>query len=171
MRSRWALLPLLAAALPMACLAQDSRRQDLEAFFTRLNEVAQAGDRVGYTGLFWPSAAMFVPNHTPLLGREQIGDWFDDFQASVSLVTDTYEQEQTDIIGDVATVRSHGTGDYVVRATGERLRFDQKYVDILRYSDGQWFMIYHVASSSINQAGLWNRAFSQDFGSGDSSTR
>ena len=90
---------------------------------------------------------------------------FVDFQESVALVIDTYEQEQIDIVGDIATVRSSATGAYVVRLTDERLNLEQKYLDVLRYSEGQWYMIYHVASNSLLQAGLWDRALSHGFGS------
>ena len=100
---------------------------------------------------------MFLPHRSPLLGREQIGDWFDDFRGTVVLVLDSYEQEQVDIVGDIAMVRSRGVGHYLVQSTGEQVPFDQKYLDILRYDDGRWYMAYHVASSSTFEPGLWDQ--------------
>ena len=44
-----------------------------------------------------------------------------------------------------------------VKETGEKLPFDQKYLDILQYESGNWTMAFHVASSSTFQPGLWNR--------------
>ena len=159
------MLLLLVLLTPALGLAQDSREQDLAAFYTRLSEAATIGDSDGYAGLFWPTGTLFVPNHSPVIGRRAIRDWFVDFQESVALVVDTFEQEQIDIVGDIATVRSSATGAYVVRSTDERLNLEQKYLDVLRYSEGQWYMMYHVASNSLLEAGLWDRALSQSFGS------
>ncbi len=164
MKSRSGLLLLLAIVMPVSVIAQDSREQQLEAFFDSLNEAAEAGNTVAYKGLFSPSAVMFVPHRAPLLGRDQIGEWFDDFRRAVVLVTASYEQESIDIVGDVAMVRSHGTGHYLIRATGEQVPLDQKFVDILRYDEGAWLMVYHLGSSSTLEPGLWDRALSQDFG-------
>jgi ketosteroid isomerase-like protein len=136
--------------------AQDSRKQQLEAFFDNLGEAAETGNKDAYLGLFLPSAAMFLPHRPPLLGREKIGDFFDDF-LMVVLVLDSYEQEQVDIVGDIAMVRSRGIGHYLVKATGEKIPFDQKYLDVLRYDGGNWYMTYHVANSSTFESGLWDR--------------
>ena len=164
MKPPFALLLLLAIAAPTPCVAQDSREQQLETFFTSLDDAAQDGDKAAYTELFWPSAVMFVPHRAPLLGREQIGDWFDDFRRTVVLVTNSYEQEHVDIVDHIAMVRSHGTGHYLIRATEEQVPFDQKFIDILRYSEGRWFLMYHLGSSSTLEPGLWDRVLSQEFG-------
>ena len=134
-----------------------SREQQLKAFYTNLVEAAQTGNRPAYEGCFSPTAAMFAPHRPPLLGRPQIGEWFDRFAATVVLVLDSYQQEQVDIVGDVAMVRSRGVGHYLVKSTGEQVPFDQKYLDVLRYDDGKWQMAYHVGSSSTFEPGLWDR--------------
>jgi len=164
MKPRFTIVLLLVIAVPASVLAQDSREQQLESFFNSLSEAAQAGDTAAYTELFWPTGVLYVPHRAPVLGREKIGDWFDDFRSTVVLVTDIYEQEHIDIVGDVAMVRSHGIGHYLVRSTGEKVPFDQKYLDVLRYDDGSWHMTYHIASSSTLEPGLWDRVLSQDFG-------
>jgi uncharacterized protein (TIGR02246 family) len=143
------------AATPSA--AQEVKEQQLEAFFSDLAAAAQEGDRDGYTNLFLPDAEMFLPNRQPLIGRDQIGDFFEKFRNTAILVMDSYEQEQVKIVGDVAMVRSRGIGHYLVKETGEKLMFDQKYLDILQYEGGNWTMAFHVASSSTFQPGLWNR--------------
>ena len=138
-------------------MAQNAREQALEEFFTSLAEAATSGDRTAYAESFTTDAGMFLPHRPPLLGREQIGEWFDDFVQTVDLVLDSYEQEQIDIVGDVAMVRSRALGHYLVEATGEQLPFDQKYLDIVQYDDGRWRLAYHVANSSTFEAGLWDR--------------
>jgi uncharacterized protein (TIGR02246 family) len=143
------------AATPSAEL--QVKEQRLDAFFSALADAAQEGDKAGYTKLFSPDAAMYLPNRQPLIGRDQIGDWFEKFRDTVVLVLESYEQEQVKIVGDVAMVRSRGIGHYLVKETGEKLPFDQKYLDILQYEAGNWTMAFHVASSSTFQPGLWNR--------------
>ncbi len=155
---------LLTLAVAPSILAQDTREADLGRFFDALNEAVTSENVAAYSALFVPDAVMFLPNRPPLLGREHIGRWFDDFQRTVTLVTASYEQEQIDIVGDIAIVRSHGTGDYVVDSNGERIPANHKFVDILRYRDGSWRMLYHIASTYDMEAGLWDRVMSQAFG-------
>ncbi len=134
---------------------QNSREQQLEVFFNNLAEAAQNGDKAAYTGLFLDDAAMYLPNRVPLLGSVQIGNWFDEFQENAQLLVDNYEQEQIKIVGDVAMIRSRATGNYRIKATGEQLPFEQKYLDVLQYQNGNWYMAYHVASSATFVPGFW----------------
>lgn len=155
---------LLAFAAAPNVQAQESRDNDLSRFFGALNDAATSGNVDAYAALFVPDAVMFLPNQPPLLGREHIRRWFDDFQRTVTLMTATYEQEHTDIIGDVAIVRSHGTDHYLVDGSGEQIPANHKFVDILRYVDGVWYMLYHIASTYDMEPGLWDRVMSQAFG-------
>jgi hypothetical protein len=72
-------------------------------------------------------------------------------------VPDSCEQEQIDIVRDVAMVRSRSVGHYLVKATGEEVPFEQKYLDVLRHVECGWRMAYHIASSSTFEPGLWDR--------------
>ena len=84
-----------------------------------------------------------------------IGDWFDTFRTSLELHLDSYEQQKIEIVGDVAMVRSHASGHYLNKKSGEKLPLDQKYLDVLRYENGHWKMAYHVANSNTFDSGLW----------------
>jgi ketosteroid isomerase-like protein len=136
---------------------QDTRKRQLEAFFSDLGSAAVAGDKAAYTALYATDAAVILPNRAPLLGRQQVGDWFQQFQTTLALVLDTYKQEKIDIIGDVALIRSRGAGHFLVKATGEKVPFEQNYVDVLRYEGGSWQLAYHVTASSNLEPGLWER--------------
>ena len=151
------LLLILGMGIVFPILAQESKEQKLEVFFSSLSKAAESGDKTAYTELFLPNAGMFLPHRPPLLGRDQIGDWFDTFVTSVELVLDSYKQEQIDIVGDVAVVRSTAIGYYLVKATEEQVPFDQKYLDILQYDGNSWRMSYHVANSSTLKPGIWDR--------------
>lgn len=146
---------IMLLSMPVLIYGQDSREQQLEIFFNRLGEAAINGDKIAYTGLFLSDAAMFLPNRAPLLGRRQIGNWFDNFQKSAELLVDRCEQEQIKIVGDVAMIRSRCTGNYRIKATGEQLPFEQKYLDVLQYQNGNWYMVYHLASSATFEPGFW----------------
>ena len=136
---------------------QKEKEQKLEEFFIRLNEAAQAGDKSAYTGLFTSEASMFLPNRPPLIGNEAIGEWFEIYGNKVTQITDTYQQEEINIAGDIAIVRSRGTGNYVIKSTQEQFPLRNKFIDVLQYSNGEWLMIYHLASSFSLEPGLWNR--------------
>ena len=161
---RLALAGLVILLTSTALAGQDTRESELARFFESLNEAATSGNVDAYTALFVPEGVMFLPNRPPLLGRDHIRRWFDDFQGTVTLVTASYEREQIDIVGDIAIVRSHGTGDYVLDSNGERIPANHKFMDILRYRDGSWRLLYHIVSTYDMEAGLWDRVVSQAFG-------
>jgi uncharacterized protein (TIGR02246 family) len=134
-----------------------SKEIELAAFFESLGSAAEDGDTNAYTGLFLPKASMFVPNRPPLVGREEIGGFFKSFRSKVVLSMDTYEQRQIDIVGDIAMVRSHSEGHYLIKSTGKQIHYVQKYLDVLLYTENQWRMSHHVASSSVMEPGFWDQ--------------
>ena len=134
--------------------------EQLQAFFASLAHAAQAGDRDAYTALFRHDASIFAPHVPPLIGRAAIGEWFDRFIASVELVLSSYDQEQVDVVGNAAMIRSRGVGHYRIRSTDQQVPFDQKYLDVLIHEDAVWQMAYHVASSSTPEPGLWDPEWS-----------
>ena len=136
---------------------ESRKRAQLAAFFQRLGSAAEEGDANVYTSLFLPNASMFLPNRPPLVGREEIGGFFDSFRSKLVLAMDIYEQRQVDIVGEIAMVRSHSEGHYIVKSTGKQNRYVQKYLDILRYNENQWLMSHHVASSSVMEPGIWGQ--------------
>jgi len=137
-------------------VSQQEKEQKLKEAFLRLDEANNKGDKSAYVNLFTPDATMFLPNRPALIGRDAISDWSEKFHNKVTLITDTYEQENIDIVGDIAIVRSRGTGIYVIKATQERIPSRNKFIDVLKYSDGEWLFIYHLASSFSLESGLWN---------------
>jgi uncharacterized protein (TIGR02246 family) len=136
---------------------QEEKKRKLEQFFIKVDEANNKGDKSAYVNLFTPDATMFLPNRPPLIGRDAISDWSEKFHNKVTLITDTYEQENIDIVGDIAIVRSRGTGFYVINATQERIPIRNIFIDVLKYSDGEWLFMYHFASSFSFEPGLWNR--------------
>ena len=141
---------------------EDVKAERLKQTFVRLNKAATSADRIAYQNLFLPEGVMFLPDRPPLLGREAIGRWAEEFMRSVVLVTDQYEQVQIDIVGDVAIVRSRGSGRYILKKTGEEFPLHNKFIDILRYVDGEWLFSHHLASSSSLEPGLWDLQWESD---------
>lgn len=134
---------------------EDDRSSSLVRFFEDLAAAAVAGDRQAYSSLFRPEGALFLPHRPPIIGRDAIGDFFDNFRTKLQLELDTYEQVDIKIVGDVAMVRSHSVGSYLNTKTGETFPYNQKYLDILRYEDGQWLMSYHMVISNVFGRGVW----------------
>ena len=133
----------------------DDRSLSLQGFFENLAAAAVAGDRQTYSSLFRPEGALLLSHRPPIIGRDAIGDFFDKFRTKLQLQLETYEQVDTEIVGDVAMVRSHSVGSYLNVNTGEKFPYNQKYLDILRYEDGQWLMSYHIAISNVFDHGIW----------------
>ena len=109
-----------------------------------------------------PEGALLLPHRPPILGREAIGDFFDKFRTKLQLQLDTYKQVNTEIVGDVAMVRSHSVGSYLNTNSGEAFPYDQKYLDILRFEAGHWFMSYHIAISNVFDPGIWETDWEAD---------
>jgi uncharacterized protein (TIGR02246 family) len=155
--SRTSIALLSIFALSAAHAQQDDDAAAINQFYAALEAAAQAADIPAYTSLFVADALMFVPNRPPLRGRTAIGDWFSIYsQSPWRLEIDSTTRLKTDVLGEVAMISSRTTGDYVNRDTGERLSFDQKYLDVLRYEDGGWLLMYHVASSTRFDDGFWD---------------
>lgn len=148
-----ALLLLGFASLGYA--QDDTRETSLARFFEDLGAAAVAGDRQAYSSLFRPEGALFLPHRPPIIGREAIGDFFDNFRTKLQLQLHIYEQVDIEIVGDVAMVRSHSVGTYVNVRTGKEFPYNQKYLDVLRYENGQWLMSYHMAISNVFEHGIW----------------
>jgi uncharacterized protein (TIGR02246 family) len=160
---------ILLASFLFACSVEDGdadedvmRAEALKDIFFRLNEAATAGDREAYQNLFLPDGIMFLPDRPPLLGREAIGNYFQEFRDNVTLVTDQFEQVNFDIRGDVAIVRSRGTGRYILKETGEEFPVHNKFIDVLRFVDGEWLFSHHLASSSSLEPGLWDEEWESE---------
>lgn len=133
----------------------DNRRSELATFFENLASAAVAGDTQAYTSHFRPDGTLLLPHRPPIIGRSAIGDFFEDFRTVLELQIDVYEQQDIEIVGDVAMVRSRSTGHYLNKKTGHRYPYDQKYLDILHYENGQWQMYYHMASNNVLDDGVW----------------
>jgi len=82
-------------------------------------------------GLFTSDAKMFLPNRPPLIGREAIGEWFEVYRNKVTQITETYVQQEINIVGDIALVRSRGTGNYIIKSTQEQFPLRNKFVDVI----------------------------------------
>jgi len=128
----------------------------IQAFFASLVEAGTSGNRSAYVNHFMPDAVLLLPRRPALIGHQAIGEWFDKFQNELELVLDNYQQLQIDVLGEVALVRSFGSGHYLVKATGTKVPIEQNYLDILRYVDGRWLFAYHEASSANSLPSVWD---------------
>ena len=143
-------------------MTRDERNSSLKRFFEDLSAAAVKGDRQAYSSLFRSEGSLLLPHRPPIIGREAIGDFFDNFRSKLQLQLDTYEQVDIEILGDVAMVRSHSVGSYLNTKTGASFPYNQKYLDVLRYENGQWLMSYHMAMSNVFDHGIWETDWEAD---------
>ena len=143
----------------MSC---DERNSSLKCFFEEFSASAVEGDRLAYSSSFRSEGKMLLPHRPPIIGRKAIGDFFDNFRTKLQLQLDSYEQVDIETVGDVAMVRSHSVGSYLITKTGESFPYNQKYLDVLRYENGQWLMSYHIAMSNTFDHGIWEMDWESD---------
>jgi uncharacterized protein (TIGR02246 family) len=137
--------------------AQKEKEQKLEEFFISVEEAVHSGDKYAYANLFTPDGTLFLPDRPPIIGREAIADWYEKFYNKITHITDSYDQKKVDIVGNIAIVRSRGTGSYIIKETEEQIPLQNKYIDVLKYTNGKWLWMYHMASSFSFDPGLWDR--------------
>jgi uncharacterized protein (TIGR02246 family) len=133
------------------------KEQKLEEFFIKVEKAVHSGNKNTYANLFTEDGTFFIPDRPPIIGRKAIGGWYEIFYDKITHVTDTYDQQKVDIYGDIAIVRSRGTGSYIIKATQEQIPFRNKYIDILKYTDGKWLWMRHIASSFSLEPSLYDR--------------
>ena len=133
------------------------KEQKLEEFFIKIEKAVHSGNKNAYANLFTEDGTYFITDRPPIIGGEAIGDWYEIFHNKITHVTNTYDQQKVDIYGDIAIVRSRGTGSYIIQTTEEQIPLRNKYIDILKYSDGKWLLMHHIASNFSLEPSLFDR--------------
>ena len=130
--------------------------ETLNAFFSSLGEASSSGNLSGYVDHYLPQGTLLLPQRPPVIGRQAIENFFENFRNKLELQLDEYEQLQVDFIGEVALVRSRSSGRFLINATGDKIPFVQNYLDILQYVDGRWLLSYHAISSANALPSIWD---------------
>lgn len=102
--------------------------------------------------------AVWMPqNAAPVRGKAAVRAYIEDFFRAYVLEIDSQEIESLDAGSELAIRRFLTSGTYVIRATGERVPFDQKYIDVLRKQpDGSWKLTLHMWSSNNSEPSIWD---------------
>jgi uncharacterized protein (TIGR02246 family) len=138
-------------------MTKDDTMEALGGFYESLAAAAEAGDSAGYARHFIPNGVLLLPKRAPIVGKDAIRDWSEMFQQRLALTVNQYEQVQIDRLGEVALVRSWGTGSYLIRATGERVPFEHNYLDVFVYAETRWLMACHQGGSANLLPNIWDR--------------
>lgn len=138
-------------------MTKDDTMEAIGRFYESLTAAAKSGDSEGYAQHFVPNGVLLIPKRPAIVGHDAIRDWFEKFQQRHELAIDKFEQVQVDRLGDVALLRSWAAGSYIIKATDERVPFEQKYLDVFVYSEGRWLLAYHQAGCTNHLPGLWDR--------------
>jgi ketosteroid isomerase-like protein len=110
------------------------------------------------------SAVWMPPNGKPIRGKEEIRNWGEWFFTNYKLVLDPRDQhfEEPVIEGNLAYRRFVSVGYYIVIATGDSIRFHQKYIDTFRRLDSTWKISTHMWSSNNSDGSIWNDKFNRN---------
>lgn len=135
----------------------------LDPFYESLVAAASSGDTAGYAGHYMPNGVLMAPNRPAIEGREEIRAWFEKFKTDLELNVKVFEQTQLDVVGEVALVRYFSAGDYLKKKSQERVPYEQKYLDVLRWVDGGWLLAYHAAGSCTFTPGVWDEDWEPDY--------
>ena len=103
--------------------------------------------------------AIWMPEGSPIVrGRDNVRDWAVWFFSTWKLEIGDSVAEPMLIDGNTAIRRWSSNGTYENKATGERVPFSQKYVDILRRDEtGRWRLECHVWSTNNRDFSIWTQ--------------
>ena len=102
-------------------MTQQETLKGIDAFFASLADAASSGNLSAYVAHYMDDGTLLLPRRPPVVGHKAIGEFFEKFQNKLELVLDNYEQAKIDVVGDLALVRSQGSGHYLIKTTGQRL--------------------------------------------------
>jgi ketosteroid isomerase-like protein len=102
--------------------------------------------------------AVWMPqNAAPVRGKAAVRAYIEEFFRTYILETDSQVIESLDADGELASRRFMTDGTYVIRATGKRVAFDQKYIDVLKKQpDGSWKITLHMWSNNNSEPSIWD---------------
>ena len=112
---------------------------------TELVAVSEAGNAEAYCSYITDDAAYLGPGSPPIVGKEAICPWVDEFFASWEFSFPKWKTDEVIISGNVAIHRYSGIATSKPKAGGDSIVADRKYMDVLRRgSDGQWRLARHM---------------------------
>ncbi len=128
---------------------------ELQPTYDALVEAALAQNVEGYTAQFVEDGVLMVPHYPAVRGRAAIAGWLRSLFASWSLEVDSMSFEGVATGDQVAFTWWNATGAYV-STEGERVPFDQKYLDTLvRQPGGPWRFAAHMVNTNGEASGVW----------------
>jgi uncharacterized protein (TIGR02246 family) len=117
----------------------------------------------GYAAHFAENGALLPPKQAPVLGKERIRAWVEDFTEKLTLEVAELTWDEVKVSGDLGFARYHGNGKYIFRTGGEEIAFDQKYLDVLqKRPDGSWEIVYHSWTSSNYDPSVWDKQWNTE---------
>jgi len=164
MESRyWTLLVLVAATLACSASPKPEPRSSeaeiraIHAMYDAWMEDFEAKGPDGYAAHFAKNGGLLPPKQAPVLGKERIRVWVEDFTEQLTLEVAELNWDEVKVSGDLGFARYHGTGKYIFKSRREEIAFDQKYLDVLqKRQDASWEIVYHSWTSSDYDPSLWD---------------
>ena len=109
-----------------------------------------------YVAQFVEDGVLMVPHSPAVRGQAALGDWLKGFFAEWSFEVDSMSFEGVAIGDRVAYTWWNSAGRYV-SADGEKVPYDQKYLDVLvREPGGPWRFAAHMVNSNVEEGSIWH---------------
>ena len=116
----------------------------------------------GFVAHFTDDGVLLPPKEPPVSGKKAVLAWLSLYFELHASRPESAEIDEIEASGDLAFVRYHTRGSYLVRATGEAVPYDQKCLDVLRRQpDGSWRVARHMWSSNSHLRSVWDDDWSK----------
>lgn len=162
-------LVLALAAITNACAAppppnapiappptQEELAAGVDSLYARLVRAAESGDAPAYAASFTPTGAVLLPRRPAVTGAPALTAWAAEFFATWQVRIDTLVFEDRRVGPWVGFARYWARGQYVPRAGGTTVAFDQKYMDtFVRDTAGTWLLAAHMVNSNTTAQSIW----------------
>ena len=101
-------------------------------------------------------AIWMYQNGAQIKGKANVRKWDEWFFSNYSLVVEKTFFDEPLIGSNIAVRRFISVGYYIVKATGDSLRFNQKYEDVFHKVNGEWKIASHMWNSNNIDQSIWN---------------
>ncbi len=142
---------IVAVAATLHCSPPASQPPNQEAehgaimeAFNGLLAASEAGDVEGYLSFITEDAVMMYAGQAAVVGHEAVRPFVTDFFQQYDFEFTQWESEEIQIAGDWAFHRYSGVAVMTPKAGGDPVRFDRKYIDILRKEGSSWRTSHHI---------------------------
>ena len=111
-----------------------------------------AGDVNAIANLYAPDAVMYPPDAMELKGREAVRKSYQDFLASMKVLSAELTDTHYETHGDVGIARGHFTLKLAPKAGGDTVTMEGRFSSVAKKIGGKWYYVVDHASMPLPPA-------------------